>query len=77
MPEILRNHLSYSIIPSHVSRHTHNTHTTHTQQLREKYAGEGKFMPIDLREKKTRAIRRRLTKEQVGISFIIYTHRQG
>ncbi|KAJ1426609.1 ribosomal L29 protein-domain-containing protein [Ochromonadaceae sp. CCMP2298] len=35
-------------------------------KLREKYAGEGKFMPIDLREKKTRAIRRRLTKEQLA-----------
>jgi len=33
-------------------------------QLREKFAGE-KFLPIDLRAKKTRAIRRRLTKEQV------------
>lgn len=33
-------------------------------KLREKYAGE-RFVPIDLREKKTRAIRRRLTPEQV------------
>mmetsp|Transcript_26414 Transcript_26414/g.66649 ORF Transcript_26414/g.66649 Transcript_26414/m.66649 type:complete len:125 (-) Transcript_26414:100-474(-) len=34
-------------------------------KLREKFAGE-KFLPIDLREKKTRAIRRRLTKEQAA-----------
>jgi len=34
-------------------------------KLREKYAGE-KFVPIDLREKKTRAIRRRLTKDQAA-----------
>ena len=31
----------------------------------------GKFIPIDLREKKTRAIRRRLTPEQVKIYIII------
>uniref|UniRef100_A0A7S3GP80 60S ribosomal protein L35 n=1 Tax=Spumella elongata TaxID=89044 RepID=A0A7S3GP80_9STRA len=34
-------------------------------KLREKFAGE-KFLPIDLRAKKTRAIRRRLTKEQAA-----------
>mmetsp|Transcript_10542 Transcript_10542/g.17180 ORF Transcript_10542/g.17180 Transcript_10542/m.17180 type:complete len:124 (+) Transcript_10542:68-439(+) len=34
-------------------------------KLREKYAGE-KFVPIDLRSKKTRAIRRRMTKEQLA-----------
>lgn len=34
-------------------------------KLREKFAGE-KFLPTDLRQKKTRAIRRRLTKEQVS-----------
>lgn len=39
-------------------------------KLREKFAGE-KFLPIDLREKKTRAIRRRLTKEQVSL-FILH-----
>lgn len=38
-------------------------------KLREKFAGE-KFLPIDLRQKKTRAIRRRLTKEQVCFYFI-------
>mmetsp|Transcript_17144 Transcript_17144/g.34245 ORF Transcript_17144/g.34245 Transcript_17144/m.34245 type:complete len:124 (-) Transcript_17144:84-455(-) len=34
-------------------------------KLREKYAGAD-FVPIDLREKKTRAIRRRMTKEQLA-----------
>jgi large subunit ribosomal protein L35e len=33
-------------------------------KLREKYEGE-RFIPMDLRKKQTRAIRRRLTKEQV------------
>jgi len=33
--------------------------------LREQFAGE-KFVPIDLRAKKTRAIRRRLTPEQAA-----------
>jgi large subunit ribosomal protein L35e len=33
-------------------------------KLKEKYAGE-RFVPMDLREKKTRAIRRRLTSEQL------------
>jgi len=35
----------------------------HLKQLREVYAG-AKFLPTDLRVKKTRAIRRRLTDEQ-------------
>lgn len=34
-------------------------------QLREKY-GHGKYVPTDLRYKKTRAIRRRLTKNEVS-----------
>mmetsp|Transcript_11698 Transcript_11698/g.12081 ORF Transcript_11698/g.12081 Transcript_11698/m.12081 type:complete len:125 (+) Transcript_11698:39-413(+) len=34
-------------------------------KLREKYQGE-KFLPIDLRKKQTRAIRRRLTPEQAA-----------
>jgi hypothetical protein len=33
-------------------------------QLRERYA-KGKYIPTDLRYKKTRAIRRRLTKKEV------------
>lgn len=35
-------------------------------KLREKYEGE-RFVPLDLRKKQTRAIRRRLTSEQVNI----------
>jgi large subunit ribosomal protein L35e len=35
----------------------------YNEQLREKYAGE-KSIPRDLRQKKTRAIRQRLTTEQ-------------
>lgn len=37
---------------------------TMKNKLRELYQGE-KFVPVELRAKKTRAIRRRLTKEQV------------
>lgn len=37
-------------------------------KLREKYEGE-RFVPMDLRKKQTRAIRRRLTKEQVARQF--------
>ena len=37
----------------------------HSIQLREKY-GRDKYVPLDLRYKKTRAIRRRLSKSEVG-----------
>ena len=42
-------------------------------KLREKYEGE-RFVPLDLRKKQTRAIRRRLTKEQVNIYFFFVHH---
>lgn len=39
---------------------------TQKANLRSFYIKEGKLMPLDLRVKKTRAIRRRLTKEQLN-----------
>mmetsp|Transcript_120313 Transcript_120313/g.236437 ORF Transcript_120313/g.236437 Transcript_120313/m.236437 type:complete len:125 (-) Transcript_120313:133-507(-) len=45
-------------------------------KLREKFAGE-KFLPIDLRQKKTRAIRRRLTKEQVAKKTVKQTKKDA
>ncbi len=40
---------------------------TQKASLREAYSKK-KYMPLDLRPKKTRAIRRRLTKHQVSVS---------
>lgn len=58
-------------LPHQPTRLTHtytpNTPKTKTNpeiQLREKY-GKAKYVPLDLRFKKTRAIRRRLTKHEV------------
>lgn len=45
-------------------------------KLREKFAGE-KFVPIELREKKTRAIRRRLTKEQIAKKTVKQTKKDN
>ena len=42
----------------------HKSNKTKINQLREKY-GKAKYVPLDLRFKKTRAIRRRLTKHEV------------
>lgn len=39
---------------------------TQKANLRDFYVKEGKLLPLDLRVKKTRAIRRRLTKEQLN-----------
>ncbi|XP_039067376.1 60S ribosomal protein L35-like [Hibiscus syriacus] len=43
--------------------------------LREAYKNK-KFLPLDLRPKKTRAIRRRLTKHQVAASLHFVLHRE-
>jgi len=40
------------------------------EALREAYKKK-KYLPLDLRPKKTRAIRRRLTKHQVRFSFFV------
>ena len=46
--------------------------------LREKFAGEkGAKMPLDLREKKTRAIRRRLTPEQAAKKTVKQTKKDN
>jgi hypothetical protein len=45
-----------------------------TKQLREEFAGK-KYLPIDLRAKQTRAIRRRLTKEQSSKQTVRATKR--
>ncbi|KAM3575347.1 hypothetical protein VYU27_002694 [Nannochloropsis oceanica] len=42
---------------------------TQKSKLREKFAGS-KYMPLDLRRKKTRAIRRRLTKHEQGLKTV-------
>jgi large subunit ribosomal protein L35e len=45
-------------------------------KLKEKFAGE-RFVPMDLREKKTRAIRRRLTSEQLNKKTVKQTKRDN
>ena len=57
------NYLSFKWCASYLI-HLLSLNVCKITQLREKFAG-AKFVPIDLRVKKTRAIRRRLTKEQV------------
>lgn len=42
---------------------------TQKAKLREKFTGS-KYMPMDLRRKKTRAIRRRLTKHEEGLKTV-------
>lgn len=42
---------------------------TQKAKLREKFTGS-KYMPMDLRRKKTRAIRRRLTKHEQGLKTV-------
>ena len=42
---------------------------TQKSKLREKFAGS-KYVPLDLRRKKTRAIRRRLTKHEQGLKTV-------
>ena len=44
-------------------------------ELRKKYAGAGEKLPKSLREKKTRAIRRRLTPEQANKKTVKATTR--
>ena len=49
---------------------------TTKSKLKEKYAGE-RFVPMDLREKKTRAIRRRLTSEQLAKKTVKQTKKDN